>query len=114
MSEVNKCMYVVLITLDILKDVFFNEAKVLEDNTTREGILDSTLRTTFKACRWNQNPSMAVSVVKDGKQVFSKAYGHKDMESRDPTTTTTMFGIGSLTKIFANLLVQKFMSNYSR
>lgn len=61
---------------------FFNKAKVVEDKTTREGILDSTLRTTFKSCRWNQNPGMAVTVVKDGKQVFSKAYGHKDIESR--------------------------------
>lgn len=93
---------------------FFNKAKVVEDKTTREGILDSTLRTTFKSCRWNQNPGMAVTVVKDGKQVFSKAYGHKDIESREPVTNTTMFGIGSLTKVFANLLVQKFMSNFSR
>lgn len=94
--------------------VFFNKAKVVEDKTTRERILDSTLRTTFKSCRWNQNPSMAVTVVKDGKQVFSQAYGHKDIESRETVTNTTMFGIGSLTKVFANLLVQKFMSNFSR
>ena len=89
-------------------------ANVVEDRTTREGILDSTLRTTFKACRWNQNPSLAVTVVKEGQQVFSRGYGVRDLESRKPITTHTMLGIGSLTKIFANLLIQKYMSNYSR
>lgn len=96
--------------------IYLLSAKPEKEKSSREGVLDSTLHTTFKACRRHQNPSMAVSVVKDGKTVFSKAYGNKDinMDSREPITTKTLFGIGSLTKVFANLLVQKYMSNDSR
>jgi hypothetical protein len=91
-------------------------ANTEKENRSREEVLDNTLQTTFEDCRRNQNPSLVVSVVKDGKTVFSKAYGNKDnsVDSKEPVTTKTLFGIGSLTKIFANLLVQKYMSNDSR
>ncbi|XP_061164214.1 uncharacterized protein LOC133173245 isoform X1 [Saccostrea echinata] len=99
---------------DFIKQPHLTVVKPEEIEMSREDILDTALQTTFEACRWNQNPSMVVAVVKDGKAVFSKAYGYKDLESRQSVTTKTMFGIGSLTKIFANLLIQKYMNNDTR
>lgn len=46
-------MYVILIILDIFKDIFFNKVKVVEDKIIREGILDSIFRIIFKFCWWN-------------------------------------------------------------
>lgn len=43
----------------------------------------------------------AVSVVKDGQLFFAKGYGYADVENKIPVDAeTTMFKIGSLTKLF--------------
>lgn len=42
----------------------------------------------------------AVSVVKDGQVVFSKAYGVKDVRTSEPVDTSTLFAIASTTKAF--------------
>jgi len=42
-----------------------------------------------------------ISIVKDGETAFSKGYGWADIEQRKPVdATTTMFRIGSTTKLF--------------
>src|SRR5207302_11388848 len=39
-------------------------------------------------------------VMQNGKVVFTRGYGTRDLESRDPVTPQTMFSIGSVTKQF--------------
>lgn len=48
---------------------------------------------------WNV-AGFAVSVVKDGQVVFSKAYGVKDVRTSEPVDTSTLFAIASTTKAF--------------
>ncbi|XP_069137182.1 uncharacterized protein [Argopecten irradians] len=72
----------------------------------REEEVDKTLRTVL-AC--NNNPGMAVSVVKDGRIVFSKGYGVKNMETKVPVSNKTLFGIASLSKAFASTLLVKLL-----
>ena len=43
-------------------------------------------------------PGLAVSVVKDGKVVFSEVYGVRNIETGEKVNTETMFAIGSTTK----------------
>lgn len=43
-------------------------------------------------------PGMAVAVVKDGKVIFSKGYGTKEIGQNNPVDTQTLFSIGSTTK----------------
>jgi CubicO group peptidase (beta-lactamase class C family) len=45
-------------------------------------------------------PGMAVSVIKDGKMVFSKGYGIKEMGSNAPVESSSIFQIGSVSKSF--------------
>ena len=47
----------------------------------------------------------AVAIVEKDKVVFSKGYGYKDYEKKIPTTTNTLFAIGSCTKAFTSSLV---------
>lgn len=53
----------------------------------------------------------AVGVIKDGKVVFAKGYGHKNYETKDTVTTNTLFGIASCSKAFTaaciGILVQE-------
>src|SRR4051812_438205 len=59
--------------------------------------LDSVIR---KAVTDKHIVGLSVGVMQDGKVVFDKAYGVRDIESQAPVTPQTMFGIGSVTKQF--------------
>jgi CubicO group peptidase (beta-lactamase class C family) len=45
-------------------------------------------------------PGAAVAVVKDGKIVFAKGYGYRDVARKLPVTGATLFPIASITKSF--------------
>lgn len=57
---------------------------------------------------WNI-PGMAVGIVKDGELVFSKGYGVKDVETREPVTPETIFQIGSTSKAFTSFLLAQLI-----
>ena len=53
---------------------------------------------TAKAVRDWQVPGLAISVVKDGRVVFAKGYGVRELGRPAPVDTQTLFAIGSTTK----------------
>lgn len=54
-------------------------------------------------------PSVAVSVIEDGKVVHSRGFGFKDTAGALPATERTLYGIGSLTKSFVALSVARLV-----
>ncbi|MGD9629551.1 MAG: serine hydrolase domain-containing protein [Pyrinomonadaceae bacterium] len=50
-------------------------------------------------------PGMSLAIVKDGRVVYSKGLGFKDLENKRPVTPDTQFAIGSATKAFTALTV---------
>jgi len=48
-------------------------------------------------------PGVAIAVVKDGKVIYAKGYGYRDLEKKLPVTPDTLFAIGSITKSFTSL-----------
>ena len=51
--------------------------------------------------RQNDIAGTVVTVVKDGKVIFSKGYGYSDVKSRTPVTAdATLFRVGSISKTF--------------
>ncbi len=48
---------------------------------------------------WNQ-PGMAIAVVKDGKTVFAKGYGVRQIGTNDKVDENTLFAIASNSKAF--------------
>jgi CubicO group peptidase (beta-lactamase class C family) len=48
-------------------------------------------------------PGLGIAVVQDGKVVYAKGYGYRDLENKLPVTTDTQFPIGSITKSFTAL-----------
>jgi CubicO group peptidase (beta-lactamase class C family) len=48
-------------------------------------------------------PGVAFAVVQDGKVIYAKGYGFRDVEQKLPVTTATLFPIGSITKSFTSL-----------
>ena len=52
-----------------------------------------------------RTPGLAVAVVKDGRVVFSKGYGVRELGKPEPVDTHTLFAIGSTTKAMTAALV---------
>lgn len=63
---------------------------------------DAWLRAEMAA---RQIPGMAVTVVRDGKVVFERAYGLANLEHEVPATTRTRFVIASTTKVWAGTAI---------
>lgn len=51
-------------------------------------------------------PGVAVGIVKNGKIVYTKGFGLRDVEKNLPVTPDTLFAIGSATKAFTALLLE--------
>jgi CubicO group peptidase (beta-lactamase class C family) len=48
-------------------------------------------------------PGVAIAVVQDGKVIYARGYGYRDLEKKLPVTSGTVFPIGSITKSFTAL-----------
>jgi CubicO group peptidase (beta-lactamase class C family) len=59
--------------------------------------IDSTVARAMKAF---QVPGMAVGIIKDGKLIYSKGYGVRELGKTAPVDADTLFQIGSNTKAF--------------
>ena len=57
-------------------------------------------QTVARAMAAFQVPGMAVGVIKDGKLIFAKGYGVREIGKTDPVSLDTVFQIGSNTKAF--------------
>jgi CubicO group peptidase (beta-lactamase class C family) len=49
---------------------------------------------------YNSIPGLAIAVVYDQDMIWSAGYGFSDLETKDPITPSTLFRIGSVSKIF--------------
>ncbi len=48
-------------------------------------------------------PGMSLALVRGDELVYARGFGFRDLEKRIPATTTTAYGIGSITKSFTGL-----------
>ena len=51
--------------------------------------------------KWNA-PGIAVGIVKDGKILYKNGYGYKNIQTKEPVSTGTLFSIASSTKSFTS------------
>ncbi|GAI03051.1 unnamed protein product [marine sediment metagenome] len=52
-------------------------------------------------------PGLSIGVVKDGKSIYAKGFGARNLEKNLPFTPDTLFGIGSISKSFTTLAVMQ-------
>jgi len=50
-------------------------------------------------------PGLSVAVVLDQEIVWAKGYGYSDLEKKTPTTPSTIYRIGSITKLFTSTAI---------
>lgn len=58
-----------------------------------------------KAIKDYNVPGAAIGIVVDGHLVYSKGFGFRDLESKQPVTADTVFAIGSCTKAFTSFVL---------
>jgi len=54
-------------------------------------------------------PGMSAAIVKDQKLLWTKGFGHADVEKRIPATPNTLYYIASLTKTFATTVLMQLV-----
>src|SRR5690625_3456386 len=62
-----------------------------------------------KKCERAKIPGMALVVAKEGKPIFEKYYGYRDVERQLEVTSDTVFGVASITKSFAALGIMQLV-----
>jgi CubicO group peptidase (beta-lactamase class C family) len=84
------------------------DRRVIEKGDFSEAItiLDTIIRNNLKQQRI---PGAAVALVHEGQVIFSRCYGYGDTGGKTPITEDTYFMVGSLTKSFTALAVQKLI-----
>ncbi len=65
-----------------------------------EAIVRKTEQYAKEVMKQWQIPGMAISIVKDGKMIYSKGLGVKEMGKKDAVNPNTLFQIGSVSKSF--------------
>ncbi|MBK7855947.1 MAG: beta-lactamase family protein [Bacteroidetes bacterium] len=59
--------------------------------------------------RWNI-PGVAISIIKDGKVIFIKGFGVRDIKSKAPVDENTLFQIASNTKAYTGTAIAMLQS----
>lgn len=67
-----------------------------QSTTMIDKLLDSTIAPFFATAE----PGGAVLLVKNGKIIYTGAFGIADTKTKEPITTATLFNIGSISKTF--------------
>ena len=52
-------------------------------------------------------PGLSLTLTQNGKVIYSRGYGHRDIENRKPATENTLYGIGSVTKSFTSMAIMQ-------
>ncbi|MBL0882707.1 MAG: serine hydrolase [Chitinophagaceae bacterium] len=58
-----------------------------------------------------QIPGLAISIVKDGKVIYSKGFGERNLTTHAPVTEHTLFMIASNTKLFTGTAIAQLAYN---
>ncbi|MGC8645042.1 MAG: serine hydrolase [Thermoplasmata archaeon] len=56
-------------------------------------------------------PGLTVSIVEEGKVIYARGFGFKNVERAAPTTIQTNYGIGSVSKSFTALAISKLVED---
>lgn len=88
-----------------------NYARVRADSNALSKEITEIIENTRKC---QTKPALAVSVVKDGSVVYSRGFGFRDLDHQVNVTSSTVFGVASLSKAFAATLILKLLDENSK
>lgn len=88
-----------LILLTILLTIAFFKSIAQTDSTVNKNLIGLDEKITKIMADWKA-VGCAVGIVKNGKVIYTKGFGYRDLYKKLPVTPQTLFPIGSNTKLF--------------
>lgn len=79
-------------------------------NPQKQSLSSEITRIAEEEIKDKHIPSLAIGVVKDGKVVLSKAFGYADVESKKPATDSTIYQMGSVTKMLTGHILSQLVN----
>lgn len=104
----NKMVAYSLLVLIVFCTIY---ARVRADSNALSKEITEIIENTRKC---QNKPALAVSVVKDGSVVYSRGFGSRDLDHQVNVTSSTVFGVASLSKAFAATLILKLLDENSK
>ena len=77
------------------------------DVEAQKAKLDSAANAAFQS---SHSPGMAIMIVRGSDTLLASGYGVRDIETRQPVTTSTVFQVGSITKEFTAALALQLVT----
>jgi len=96
-----KCVFALWMGVAVLASSAAAQAQAPDSAATNHDDWDAI---ATKALAEFQIPGASVAVVKDGKVIYAKGFGYRDVEKKLPVTPDTLFAIGSVSKSFTSLV----------
>jgi CubicO group peptidase (beta-lactamase class C family) len=103
----------VLLVIYLFPAVGFGQAKATRIKRVEQGLLPAVLIkgdptwSLAERMKFYKVPGLSVAVIEDFKVVWARAYGVKDLETKEPVTTETLFQAGSISKSVNAMVAMK-------
>ena len=103
----------VLLVVYLFPAVGFGQATTTRIKRVEQGLLPAVLIkgdpawSLAERMKFYKVPGLSIAVIKDFKVEWARAYGLKDLETKEPVTTETLFQAGSISKSVNAMVVMK-------
>lgn len=98
---------IILVTILLLIVLSCSEKSSIKDKQSKKFTSELTeLKEYFKI------PGLAVSIEKEGKNIYTNYLGFSDMEKQITLDSTALFPIASITKVFSGVLLMKLAEEH--
>lgn len=103
----------VLLVVYLFPAVGFGQSTTTRIKRVEQGLLPAVLIkgdvawSLAERMKFYKVPGLSVAVIKDFKVDWARAYGVKDLETKEPVTTETLFQAGSISKSVNAMVVMK-------
>lgn len=108
-----KILIETLIKTFILLFIINSAIKGQESTITEDSVSINLVRKFTPYCEkivdYYNIPGMAVGIVKDNKIVYAKGFGYKNINTKEPVTTTTLFHMASVSKPFVATAIMQLV-----
>ena len=96
----------VLVSLIILFALTFSNVTAQESSSQIEEKIDPLIQDVMKSY---DLPGLAIAIVKDNKIVYAKAFGVKNLKTKEPITTKSLFHMASVSKPFSATAIMQLV-----
>lgn len=113
LRPISRVMFTVFISLALIVALGYAPTRVSAQTQTQPQVTDAIISAYEKLIQAEMShfhvPGMAAVIIQNGKVLYAKGFGLRDVAADEPFTTQTQFRIGSTTKSMTSLLIAQLV-----